>query len=184
MKTEEKIQAKENGSQQLRRDLQGGTGDDLRRRRAIIGLSLLGIGSMAAATLFQMGIVKHLPDPPLENFDADAVTSSDVAYALGGADAALSVASLALNIPLASAGGEDRARTKPLIPLVFAGKAITEAAIAGWFFYRMAFKERNWCAYCIVNAGSIWGVGLLSLPEAKKAFAVLKDSRPKDFRHF
>ena len=170
LKNETKIQAEKNETQQLRRDLQEGNGDDLRRRRAIIGLSLLGIGAMAAATLFQTGIIKHLPDPPLKNFDSDAVTSSDVAYALGGADAALSVASLAANIPAAAFGGENRFVTKPLIPIAFAAKALTEAVIASWFFYRLAFKEKTWCAYCIVNAASIWGIGLLSLPEAKKAF--------------
>jgi uncharacterized membrane protein len=171
-----KFRTEKKETHQLRADLQEGDSDSLRRRRWIINLSLLGIGAMAAATLFQTGIIKHLPDPPLKNFDADAVTSSDVAYALGVADAALSVASLAANIPAAAFGGEKRFISKPLIPIAFAGKATAEAVIAGWFFYRMATKEKKWCGYCITNAAAIWGIALLSLPEAKKAFAALKDT--------
>lgn len=163
-----KILTKKNETEQLRSDLQSGSGDDLWRRRTIINLSLLGIGTMAAATLFQTGIFKHLPDPPIENFDADAVTSSHVAFALGLADAGLSVASLAANVPAAPFGGEKRFISKPLIPIAFVGKAVTEAVIAGWFFYQMATKERKWCAYCITNAAAIWGIACSLCPKRKR----------------
>ncbi len=49
---ETEIQTATNETQQLRRDLQKGNSKDMRRRRVIINLSLLGIGAMAAATLF------------------------------------------------------------------------------------------------------------------------------------
>jgi len=76
--------------QQLRRELQEGRNDDLWRRRAIIGLSLVGAAAMTAVSLFQTGVVKHLPDPPLESFDSDKVNSSDTAYMLGVPDGTLS----------------------------------------------------------------------------------------------
>lgn len=57
--------------QQLRHDLQQDETSDLRLRRGIIGLSLIGMASMTAVTLLQTGIVKHLPDPPVGNFDSD-----------------------------------------------------------------------------------------------------------------
>ena len=57
--------------QQLRKQLQQGETSDLRRRRGVIGLSLVGMGCMTAVTLLQTGIVKHLPDPPIGNFDSD-----------------------------------------------------------------------------------------------------------------
>ena len=59
--------------QQLRQQLQQGETSDLRRRRGVIGLSLVGMGCMTAVTLLQTGIVKHLPDPPIGNFDSDRV---------------------------------------------------------------------------------------------------------------
>ena len=37
---------------------------------------------MTAVTLLQTGIVKHLPDPPIGNFDSDRVNSSDTLFAL------------------------------------------------------------------------------------------------------
>ena len=161
-------------TQQLRRELQNGNSEDLNLRRGIIGLSLVGMAAMTAVTLLQTGIVKHLPDPPIDSFDSDKVNSSDTAYALGVPDGALSLASLAANIPLASFGGENRAETMPLVPIAAAAKASVEAAIAGWYFYQMPTKEKKWCGYCIVGAMTNFGIAALSLMEAKKAWKSLK----------
>ncbi len=158
---------------QRRRELQQGDTDDLWRRRAIIGLSLVGVGAMAAVSLFQTGVIKHLPDPPIKGFDSDKVNSSDTAYMLGVPDGTISLASLAANIPLAAAGGTDRAAEHPLVPLVAASKAAVEAAVAGWYFYQMPMKEKAWCGYCIVGALANFGICALALPEAKKALSTL-----------
>jgi len=156
--------------QRLRRELQKSNESDVNLRRGIIGLSLVGIAAMTAVTLFQTGVVKHLPDPPLPGFDSDKVNSSDTAYALGVPDGALSLASLAANIPLAAYGGENRAAEMPLVPLAIAAKSTVEAAVAGWYFYQMPTKEKAWCGYCIVGALTNWSIAALSLIEAKKAW--------------
>jgi hypothetical protein len=129
-------------AERLRRELQEGESRGLRRRRWVIGLSLVGIGAMAAVSLFQTGVVGHLPDPPVEGFDSDKVNSSETAYMLGVPDGTLSLASLAANVPLAAFGGDDRARATPLVPLFAAGKSLVEAAVAGWYFYQMP-RRRN-----------------------------------------
>lgn len=168
---------KQNGkTQKLRRELQNSDKKDLRARRGIIGLSLIGIGAMTAVSLFQTGIVKHLPDPPIKNFDSDRVNSSDTAYALGVPDGTLSLASLAANIPFAAFGGENRAEEKPLIPIAFAAKATVEAAVAGWYFYQMPTKEKAWCGYCIVGAMANFGIAALSFVEAKRAWKEIRKS--------
>ncbi len=172
MKELQKI--KDKNPQQLRRELQESNESDLNVRRAVIGLSLLGIGAMTAVTLFQTGVVKHLPDPPIDGFDSDKVNSSDTAYALGVPDGALSLASLAANIPLAAFGGENRAETMPLVPLAAAAKATIEAAVAGWYFYQMPTKEKAWCGYCIVGALANFGIAALTLTEAKRAWKSLQ----------
>lgn len=154
----------------LRRELQTSNESDVNLRRAVIGLSLLGVGAMTAVTLFQTGVVKHLPDPPLPGFDSDRVNSSDTAYALGVPDGALSLASLAANIPLAAYGGENRAENMPLVPIAAAAKATVEAAVAGWYFYQMPTKEKAWCGYCIVGAATNWAIAALTLIEAKRAW--------------
>ncbi|HLM59651.1 MAG TPA: vitamin K epoxide reductase family protein [Pyrinomonadaceae bacterium] len=160
--------------QTLRRELQNSNESDLNLRRGVIGLSLLGMAAMTAVTLFQIGVIKHLPDPPLESFDSDKVNSSDTAYALGVPDGALSLASLAANIPLAAYGGENRAEQMPLVPIAAAAKATVEAAVAGWYFYQMPTKEKAWCGYCIVGAMTNWSIAALTLIEAKKAWKTLR----------
>ncbi len=159
--------------QELRRELQQSNESDLKVRRAIIGLSLLGMGAMTAVSLFQTGVIKHLPDPPIKNFDSDKVNSSDTAYVLGVPDGTLSLASLAANIPLAAFGGKNRAEEQPLVPIAFAAKATVEAAVAGWYFYQMPTKEKAWCGYCIVGALANWSIAALSLVEAKRAWKAL-----------
>jgi uncharacterized membrane protein len=166
MKGLEKI--KDKNPQSLRRELQESSESDLNLRRGVIGLSLVGMAAMTAVTLFQTGVIKHLPDPPIDAFDSDKVNSSDTAYALGVPDGALSLASLAANIPLAAFGGENRASETPLIPLAAAAKATVEAAVAGWYFYQMPTKEKAWCGYCIIGAMTNWGIAALTLIEAKR----------------
>ncbi len=167
--------------QELRRELQEKKTKSMRRRRAIIGLSLLGMGAMTAVSLFQTGVIKHLPDPPINSFDSDKVNSSDTAYALGVPDGTLSLAMLAANIPIAAFGGDDRAREQPKVPVLAAGKALVEALAAGWYFYQMPALEKKWCGYCITGALCNFGIAALSLSEAKNAFAELKNSRQIDF---
>lgn len=166
-----------NQTKKLRRDLQKGSSDGMWQRRAVIGLSLVGAAAMTVVSLFQTGVIKHLPDPPIEGFNSDKVNSSETAYILGVPDGTLSLASLAANIPLAAYGGADRAEKQPIVPLVAAGKAIVEAAVAGWYFYQMPVKEKAWCGYCITGALANFGIAALTLPEAVKAFETLKENK-------
>jgi uncharacterized membrane protein len=153
----------------LRQDLQHGRTENLRRRRGVILFSLLGMASMTAVSLLQTGIVEHLPDPPGDAFDSDRINSSETAYRFGVPDGTFALASLGANIPLAALGGADRARRQPWIPLFAAGKALLEAAVAGWYFYQMPAKEKAWCGYCVTGAISNLAVAALTLPEARAA---------------
>jgi uncharacterized membrane protein len=159
---------------ELRNQLQNSTDADMRRRRAIILTSLAGMTSMGLVSLLQTGIVQHLPDPPLDSFDSDKVNSSDTAYALGAPDGTLSLAGLAVNLPLAAFGGVARSEHAPYVPLAAAAKAGIEAIAAGWYFYQMPVKEKKWCAYCIAGAIANATIFALSLPEAIKAWKHLR----------
>jgi uncharacterized membrane protein len=164
------------GPQQLRRELQQEETPDLWRRRALIGLSMVGMASIAMVSLFQTGLLTHLPDPPLEGFNAEKVNSSDTAYHLGVPDGTVSLAGHATNIALAAFGGADRARTQPWVPLLAAGKMAAEATVAGkYLIYQMPVVEKTWCAYCIVDALAHLGAFAFALPEARKALAALLD---------
>ena len=158
---------------ELRSDLQGATGPDMWRRRAIVITSLVGMANMAIVSLLQTGIVRHLPDPPLESFDSDKVNSSETAYALGTPDGTLSLAGLTMNLPLAGFGGVSRAERTPYVPIAAAVKSGVEAA-AGWYFYQMPAKEKKWCAYCIAGAIANVAVFALTVPEAIRALRYLR----------
>ena len=159
---------------ELRSELQHSTDPDIRRRRAIVITSLFGMTSMALVSLLQTGVIQHLPDPPLNNFDSDKVNSSDTAYALGAPDGTLSLAGLALNLPLAAFGGVSRAERTPYVPIAAALKSGLEAVVAGWYFYQMPAKEKRWCAYCIAGAIANVTVFALTVPEALKAWKRLR----------
>ena len=157
----------------LRNELQLGRSDDLRRRRSIIALSLLGMASMSVVSLYQTGILKRLPDLPLPTFDSEAVTGSPDAYWWGAAEGTWAVLGCALNLPLATLGTDNRAADRPLIPLLAAVKGLGDAGIAAWYVYRMGVQQRRWCSYCLVAASVDVAVFGLTLPEARKAIVAL-----------
>jgi len=166
--------------QQLREELQDGDTGDLRRRRGIVVCSLIGMASMAAVTLYQMGLIRHLPDPPLSRFDSDRVNASDTAYQYGVPDGTLTLAGHATNAVMAAFGGGHRTTEQPWAPIVASGKAVIEAVIAAkYLFYQMPVVEKKWCGYCIVDALMHIGTFALTLPEAASALHVLMNHHPR-----
>ena len=65
-------------SHQLRKE----TTPDLTRRRWIVGLNLLGVSMGQLVSLYQMGIISRLPDPPGTLFNATKVDASTYAWAM------------------------------------------------------------------------------------------------------
>ncbi len=55
---------------ELSRQLRTGSGELLRRRLQLVALQLLGVGAMTPIVLYQMGLINHLPEPPLPKLDA------------------------------------------------------------------------------------------------------------------
>lgn len=158
----------------LRRSLQGDDSREMDYRRAIVGVSLAGIASMAAVSLLQMGIVRHLPDPPTRrpHFHSDKVNSSEEAYSYGMPDGPLAVAMHAVNLVLAAAGPPDRHRQRPWLPIAAGFAAAAQAAVAAkYLFYQMPKVDKAWCPYCIVDALTHFATFALTLPEARKAAA-------------
>ncbi|WP_202967212.1 vitamin K epoxide reductase family protein [Nitrospira moscoviensis] len=165
--------------QRLRADLRDDRSPHMRRRRAITVLSLVGMASMAIVSLFQMGVIRHLPDPPSRRFHSDKVNASSTAYHYGVPDGPLSLAAHALNAVLAGLGGAGRARRAPWIPLLAAGKAAAGAGVAAkYLFHQMPVVEQAWCGYCIVDALAHLGACALALPEAIEAAREHRWSEP------
>ena len=155
---------------QLSRELRLAQTPDLKRRRGIFALSMAGIGIAQIVSLYQVGIIKHLPDPPLDVIDSNKVNASDYAYKrLQTPDGVLMILTYALTAWLAASGGKDRAQTLPAVPLLMGVKAL------GDVLTNLELAREEWndnkklCAYC--QGASVLSIIILCLaaPEAIRA---------------
>ena len=162
---------REERATRLSRDLRVESSSDLKHRRGIVGLSLLASASMGVIALYQTGLIKHLPEPPLPMLDADKVDASAEAYeTLRTPDAILGLGSYAVTMGLAAAGGKDRARETPWLPLLLAGKVAVDAANAAKLSVDQWTKHRAFCFWCLIAAAATFAMAPLAVPEAIAAW--------------
>jgi uncharacterized membrane protein len=168
--------------QQLSQELRQGKNPHMSRRRAIIGLSMLG-GSMGQlVTLYQTGIVSHLPDPPgQEIFDADRVDASNYAYnKFNSPDGPIMVANYAITAWLAAAGGLDRARRNPLLPIAMGVKLVLDGVTNVELAREEWSENKAFCEYCqVATVCSIASI-VLAVPEVMTAVRTLLGRRDKN----
>lgn len=159
---------------QLSEELRKGNNPHMTRRRWIIGLSTLG-GSMGQlVTLYQTGIVSHLPDPPVPIFDADKVDASNYAYSrFNSPDGPLMVGNYAVTAWLASAGGLERARRNPLIPIAMGIKLVFDSALSAELAREEWKENKAFCEYCQVATVCSLASLVLAVPEVVEAFRTL-----------
>jgi len=160
---------------QLSRELRTDQTPDLARRRWITGLSLVGTAMGQLVTLYQTGIIKHLPDPPLPIFDSDKVDASNYAYKrLNAPDAPAMITTYGITAWLASAGGKDRARDNPWLALAMGAKIAIDVATNLQLAREEWAENKKLCAYCqTATVVSIVSAGL-ALPEVRRAIATLR----------
>lgn len=163
--------------EELGQRLRRGSGTFLAGRRAVVGASLAAMGSLGVIALYQMGLIAHLPDPPLPGFDADKVHGSAEAYArLVTPDALLGLGSYAATALLAAMGGPDRATTRPWIPLALAAKVAFDVTQAGRLTLNEVTKQRALSAWSLLTTGATGATALLVVPEARAALRRLAHS--------
>jgi uncharacterized membrane protein len=163
---------------ELRQDLRHDDSPAMRRRRGIAIVSLAGIGLMGLTSLLQMGVFRRLPDPPLERFETERVNLTDEAFSYGGPDSPVVITAHAVNMTLAAMGGADRARRRPIVPLLAGVLAGAQAAMAAkYLFHQMPYVDEAWCPYCIGDAFTHFATFGLALPEAIEAGRTLIEER-------
>ena len=143
--------------------------DDLRRRRAVVALSNVGALAGVVVSLYQTGVIRHLPDLPGKIWNADKVDASDYAYErFDTPDALMMTVSYGVTALLAGAGGEDRAERTPWLPLALAAKVLADAAFAVKLGQEEWAENGALCWYCqSATLASLASVPLV-LPEAVK----------------
>lgn len=158
-------------AKQLSEELRKGQNPHMTRRRWIIGLSMLG-GSMGQlVTLYQTGVIDHLPDPPGQDiFDADRVDASNYAYSrFSSPDGPLMMINYGITAWLASAGGLDRARRNPLLPIAMGAKVVLDSIVSLELAREEWSENKAFCEYCqVATVCSIASI-VLAAPEVLEA---------------
>jgi uncharacterized membrane protein len=158
-------------SRQLRED------DDhfLAKRRGIVACGLAAAGAMGLITLYQIGIIKHLPEPSLPGFDADKVDASDEAYSyLQTPGAFIGLGSYAVTLGLAAMGPKNRAESQPWIPLALLAKTTADAAQAAKLTLDQWTRNKAFCFWCLLAAAATFTALPLAVPEAVAALDRLR----------
>ena len=154
--------------------LRKGDDPELRRRRWVIGLSVLGTTAGQLVGLYQTGIIRHLPDPPPRGlwglFDSDRVDASEYAYSrFSSPDAPLMIITYGVTAWLAGAGGPDRPRNAPWLPITMAAKTLYDAATTVKLAREEWQENRAFCAYCQSATLASFASVAFALPEAIRA---------------
>ncbi|CAN5546874.1 hypothetical protein BH23ACI1_BH23ACI1_22430 [soil metagenome] len=144
-------------------------GDGLtQQRRRVVALSLTAAGCMGLIALYQIGAIKHLPEPPLPLLDADKVDASAEAYArLSVGDAFIGFASYSVTALLAGIGGPRRHVTDRWLPWALAAKVGFDAAQAAKLTVDQWTKHRAFCSWCLVAAGATFAAVPAAWPELR-----------------
>lgn len=147
---------------------------DLARRRWAVGLSMVGVGAGVIVSLYQTGVIRHLPDPPKkltgDLFDSDKVDASSYAYKRAQTpDALMMIVTYGLTALLAGAGGPNRPRRQPWLPIAAAAKALFDAATTVKLGREEWKENKAFCAYCQAATVASFATVAATLPEGIRA---------------
>lgn len=152
-------------------------GPALRRRRRVVGGTMLSTVCMAVATLYQTGVLRRIPELPLRRFDAGRVEASAQAYQLlRMPDAPLAVVSFGLTAALAAGAdpGGGSGRRADLIRVALGAKAVADAGYSLKLMADQVTKHGRLCSWCLTTtAGSAIAIGP-ALAEGRAGWRALR----------
>lgn len=122
-----------------------------RERIPLAGLALLGICIAGYLALYQWGVFSSVWEPFFGG-GSRRVLHSFISRLLPIPDAALGALGYLVEIVLELAGGEDRWRARPWLPLLFGLVACGMAVVSLALVAMQAFVFRAWCTLCLVSA--------------------------------
>lgn len=118
-------------------------------RREIALLSVIGLVDFVPISLYQLGIIRHLPDLPGELFDSDYVNASKEAQVAGLPDGPVSLLMYAANLVLVTGALKKK---RNVFDYLIAGNSLGQAAGGAYYLYNMATKQKKVCVYCVTGA--------------------------------
>lgn len=153
----------------IRDELRDGNAPDLNKRRKVILLSAIGLVDFSMISLYQTGIIRHLPDVNHPLFNSDHVNASKDAYQFGAPDGPISAVAYAAAMVLASAGGSEKTQRKPVLDVAL-GATLAGNALGGiYYLYNMIFKQKKICLYCTTGAAINIASALIMTPTVLKS---------------
>ncbi len=105
------------------------------------------LATLVPVTLYQAGLVRELPDPPLPVFDSERITTSKAAYPLGIPDGFLGLASFGVTLGLVLLARRHRSARK------FLGLKLTlDVTMAAFNAGRQVVQFGKLCSWCTATA--------------------------------
>jgi hypothetical protein len=151
------------------------TGDFLLHRRLAASLTVVGMVSLSIIALYQLGLLRRLPEPSLPGLDAEKVNGSEEAYAiLHLPDAVLGLGSYTTTLGLTITGKTNRAEVRPWIPLALAAKSGIDVLVAIALSRKSWIKFRAFSLYSLITALITCVTFPIVLPEARAAWLKLR----------
>ena len=155
--------------------LRRGAGEHLDRRRRMAALQTGAAATLGVVGLYQFGLLKSVPEPPLPGLDADRVDASGEAYEmLRTPDSALGILSAGVSLVLAGMGGAKRYEEQPWIPLALLAKSLVDAAGGLYLTAEQLTKHKRVCSWCTASAVLLVATVPTALPEARAAWRSLR----------
>ena len=145
------------------------------RRRRIGAMTLGSMASLGVVAAYQLGLLRHLPEPALRWLDADCVDASGEAYqVLRTPDAALGLASLAGTLVLAGRKADGHPSSHPVLSLALGAKLVADAAGSLVLTVEQGTKHRRFCSWCLASAALSVAAVPQVVPEARAAWRAVR----------
>lgn len=121
--------------------------DPAEKTRVMLAGCCIAIRSLISVAMYQVKTIRHLPDPPSEVFNWDAITGSRQAHLFGIPDALLRISSLGATIALVLASRRSVTTRRLLV-----AKLALDMTPAVFSMTRWAVSCRKLCSWCTVTA--------------------------------
>lgn len=154
--------------------LRDSSGRHLRHRRAAVALTLTSVASMSVIALYQLGILQRIPELPFPGFASAKVNASAEAYShFSMPDGVLGLANYGATMALIAAGGKNREKRYPWLPIAAAAKVSLDAAMAAKLTVDEIRKQKAVCSWCLAASGATFVSLGFVWPEARAAIRCL-----------
>ena len=112
------------------------------------------MGALVPVALFQLRLLKKLPDPPGPIFNSPKIVTSKAAFPFGIPDGLLGVGSYGATLALLAAAGTAAGAPGRRLELALKAKLLVDGSMAGWNMAKQWRCFRSICSWCTAAAAA------------------------------